>query len=175
MNTKTKQLISCSLFAALTAILSQISIPLPFTPVPINLATLSVLLSGALLGKKGGAISQVVYTLLGAIGLPVFANFLSGIGVIFGPTGGYIIGYIVAAFVVGIIIQKTNRNLITYLLSMILGIISCYILGTAWFMYITNSNLLTSLTMCVFPFIPGDIVKIVIGAFLANRLKKIRF
>ena len=175
MNTKTKQLISCSLFAALTAILSQISIPLPFTPVPINLATLSVLLSGALLGKKGGAISQVVYTLLGAIGLPVFANFLSGIGVIFGPTGGYIIGYIVAAFVVGIIIEKTNRNLITYLLSMILGIISCYILGTAWFMYITNSNLLTSLTMCVFPFIPGDIVKIVIGAFLANRLKKIRF
>ncbi len=175
MNSKTKQLIICSLFAALTAILSQISIPLPFTPVPINLATLSVLLAGALLGKKVGAISQVVYALLGVIGLPVYANFMSGIGVILGPTGGYIIGYIIAAFVVGIIIEKSNNSLMTYIFSMCLGMISCYILGTAWFMYVTGNNLMSSLVMCVFPFIPGDIIKIILGAFLAKRLhNKIR-
>lgn len=174
MKSRTKQLTLFSLFAALTAILSQISIPLPFTPVPINLATLSVLLSGAILGKKGGAISQIVYAILGAVGLPVYANFLSGIGILIGPTGGYIIGYIIAAFVVGIIVEKSEKNLGTYLLSMCLGIIACYILGTAWFMYITNNNLISALTLCVLPFIPGDIIKIIFGAFIANRLKKIR-
>jgi len=174
MKSKTKQLTLCSLFATLTAILSQISIPLPFTPVPINLATLSVLLAGAILGKKGGAISQIVYALLGAVGLPVYANFLSGIGILIGPTGGYIIGYIIAAFVVGIIVEKSEKNLKTYLLSMCLGIIACYILGTAWFMYVTNNNLISALTLCVLPFIPGDIIKIIFGACIANRLKKIR-
>ncbi len=174
MKGKTKQLTLYSLFAALTAILSQISVPLPFTPVPINLATLSVLLAGGLLGKKGGAISQIVYALLGAIGLPVYANFSSGISVIIGPTGGYIIGYIVAAFIVGIIVEKSEKNLRTYMLSMCLGIIACYILGTAWFMYITNSNLTSALTLCVLPFIPGDIIKITIGALIANRLRKIK-
>lgn len=174
MKSRTKQLTLYSLFAALTAILSQISIPLPFTPVPINLATLSVLLSGAILGKKGGAISQIVYAILGAVGLPVYANFLSGIGILIGPTGGYIIGYIIAAFVVGIIVEKSEKNLKSYLLSMCLGIIACYILGTAWFMYITNNNLISALTLCVLPFIPGDIIKIIFGAFIANRLKKIR-
>lgn len=173
MNIKTKQLVLYSLFAALTAILSQISIPLPFTPVPINLATLSVLLSGAILGKNGGVISQLVYVLLGAIGLPVFAGFSSGIQIILGPTGGYIIGYIVAAFIVGIITEKYSKSLMTYIISMILGIIACYILGTAWFIHVTGSGLVAALTMCVFPFIIGDIIKIAAGSFLARRLRKI--
>lgn len=173
MNIKTKQLVLYSLFAALTAILSQISIPLPFTPVPINLATLSVLLSGAILGKNGGVISQLVYVLLGAIGLPVFAGFSSGIQIILGPTGGYIIGYIVAAFIVGMITEKYAKILMTYIISMILGIIACYILGTAWFIHVTGSGLVAALTMCVFPFIIGDIIKIAAGSFLARRLRKI--
>ena len=171
MNTKTKQLITYALFAALTSVLSQISIPLPFTPVPLNLATLSVLLAGAILGNKGGAISQFVYTIIGAIGLPVFANFSAGVGILVGPTGGYIIGYIVAAFVVGTILDKSYHSLFSYILSMSLGIITCYTLGTIWFMYITNNNLITSLAMCVIPFIPGDIIKIILGAMLAKRLK----
>lgn len=173
MNIKTKQLILYSLFAALTAILSQISIPLPFTPVPINLATLSVLLSGAILGKNGGAISQLVYVLLGAIGLPVFAKFSSGIQIILGPTGGYIIGYIIAAFIVGMITEKYAKSMITYIISMIVGIIACYILGTSWFIHVTGSGLITALTMCVFPFIIGDLIKIVLGSFLVKRLRKI--
>lgn len=170
MNTKTKELIICSLFAALTAILSQISIPLPFTPVPINLATISVLLSGALLKKNDAAISQLVYTLLGVVGLPVFANFSAGIGIIVGPTGGYILGYIATALIVGIIIEKFNRTFIAYILSMCIGIITCYTLGTLWYMFITKTNLLSSLVMCVLPFIPGDIIKIIICSILAKRL-----
>ena len=83
-----------ALLAAVTAACSWISVPLPFTPVPINLATLAVFLAGGLLGAKYGSISIITYVLLGAIGVPVFNSFTGGIGIITGPTGGYIIGYI---------------------------------------------------------------------------------
>ena len=110
MENTTKKITLCALFAALTAILSQISIPLPFTPVPINLAMVSVFMAGALLGAKRGAISQVVYVIIGIIGVPVFASFTAGIGIVVGPTGGYIAGYIVAAIIVGIIVKKLGDN-----------------------------------------------------------------
>ena len=95
---KTTALVLCGIFAALMAICSFITIPLGFTPVPINLATLGVFLTGGILGKKYGSISLIVYILLGAVGVPVFAGFKGGLGVLAGPTGGYIIGYLAAAF-----------------------------------------------------------------------------
>ena len=98
-------MVLCGLFAAITAVCAWISIPLGFTPVPVNLATLAVFIAGALLGPKYGSISMAVYALAGAVGVPVFAQFKAGLGVLAGPTGGYIIGYIAAAFVVGLIIN----------------------------------------------------------------------
>ncbi len=169
MKIKTKSLVYYSFFAALTAILSQISIPLPFTPVPINLATLSVITAGALLGKKGGAISQIVYLFLGAIGLPVYSNFSSGIGVLVGPTGGYLVGYVIAAFVVGLICENSKDTLVIKIISMSLGIISCYTIGTSWYMLITGTGMIEALLACVVPFILGDIVKISVAATLATR------
>lgn len=100
----------CGLFAAVTAVCSWISIPLGFTPIPLNLGTLAVYLTGALLGKKYGPISLLVYTLAGAVGLPVFSGFRGGLSVLAGPTGGYIIGYIVAAFLIGLIISLLLRG-----------------------------------------------------------------
>ena len=94
----TASLVLCGLFAALTAICSYITIPLGFTPVPINLATLAVFLAGGLLGKKYGTASIAVYVMMGAVGIPVFAGFQGGVGVLAGPTGGFIAGYIAAAF-----------------------------------------------------------------------------
>lgn len=173
MKSQTRNLILYSLFTALTAVLSQISINLPFTPIPINLAMLSVFMSGAMIGSKGGAISQIVYVLLGAIGVPVFANLSAGVGILFGPTGGYIVGYVLAAFITGFIIEKMNNNFIIYILSMFMGLIACYSLGTLWFMFITKAGILASLSMCVIPFIVGDILKILAGSFLALRLNPI--
>ena len=98
---KTTYLALCGLFAALMAICSFITIPLGFTPVPVNLGTLGVFLAGGILGRKYGTISIAVYVLLGAVGVPVFAGLRGGLGVLAGPTGGYIIGYIVAAFLAG--------------------------------------------------------------------------
>lgn len=170
---KTKMMILCALFAALTAVCSMISIPLPFTPVPINLATLSVFLAGGLLGSRYGALSQLVYVLLGAIGLPVFSGFTGGFGIIAGPTGGYIIGYIAAAWLIGFLTEKLGRDFYKIIISMIEGLIVCYTLGTLWFMYITSSGLAAALMMCVVPFLIGDAIKIIAGSILVKKLHKL--
>ena len=132
------------------AICSFITIPLGFTPVPINLATLGVFLTGGILGKKYGSISLIVYILLGAVGVPVFAGFKGGLGVLAGPTGGYIIGYLAAAFLTGLLVElvftktgtdsgqrstkSSTSRFIGIILAMIAGLAACYALGTAWFM-----------------------------------------
>ena len=103
--TRTTALVLCGVFTALMAVCSFITIPLGFTPIPINLATLGVFLTGGILGKKYGSISLIVYILLGAVGVPVFAGFKGGLGVLAGPTGGYIIGYLAAAFLTGLLVE----------------------------------------------------------------------
>ena len=102
---KTFMLTLAALFAAVLTAASWISLPLPFTPVPVNLATLAVTLAGALLGHKYGTLSVLVYILLGAAGVPVFAGFTGGLGHLAGPTGGYIIGYLTSAFICGLIMH----------------------------------------------------------------------
>ncbi len=168
----TKRMILYALFAALTAVCSMISIPLPFTPVPINLATLSVFLAGGLLGSKGGAISQLVYVFLGAIGLPVFAQFTGGFGILTGPTGGYIIGYVAGAWLTGFVIEKLGQGFYKNIIAMVAGIAICYTLGTLWFMLSTSTGLVAALVMCVIPFLIGDAIKIAAGAVLVKRLHK---
>lgn len=168
---KTKYIALCGLFAALAAVCSWITIPLGFTPVPVNLATLAVFLAGGLLGKKYGPLSLLIYVLVGAVGAPVFAGFQGGAGVLAGPTGGYIIGYIAAAFIIGLIIEKNSRWYISAV-GMVCGLAACYLLGTAWFMFSTGTGLAPSLMMCVVPFLPGDGLKIAATTFLVTRLRR---
>lgn len=169
---KTMQMILCAFFAALTAVLSQIALPLPFTPVPVNLATLSVFLSGALLGARFGALSQLLFVLLGGIGLPVFSQFTGGLGALAGPTGGYLIGYILASFVTGLLTQGGSNSLVQNMLSMAAGLAVCYVLGTAWFVYVTGVGLVEALLLCILPFLPGDALKIILAASLVRRLSR---
>ncbi|MBQ9015162.1 MAG: biotin transporter BioY [Firmicutes bacterium] len=182
---KTTYMALCGLFAALMAICSFISIPLGFTPVPVNLATLGVFLAGGLLGKKYGTIALTVYVLLGAVGVPVFAGFRGGLSVLAGPTGGYIIGYIAAAFLVGFLIEKlipkageaaasrsAGKEILVCVIAMIVGLFACYLLGTAWFMISTHTGVWASLVSCIFPFLPGDALKIAAGAILVQKLRK---
>ena len=147
--------------AALIAICSWIQIPLT---VPITLQTMGVCLVSGLLGLKRGTLATLVYIVLGAIGVPVFAGFSGGMGVILGSTGGYIVGFIFTALIVGFV-------------SMVIGIPVCYAFGTAWFAVVYNkandpASLATILGWCVTPFLIPDAVKIVIAAILTNRLKK---
>lgn len=184
---KTTALVLCGIFAALMAICSFITIPLGFTPVPINLATLGVFLTGGILGKKYGSISLIVYILLGAVGVPVFAGFKGGLGVLAGPTGGYIIGYLAAAFLTGLLVElvftktgtdsgqrsakSSSSRFIGIILAMIAGLAACYALGTAWFMISTGTGLGAALISCVIPFLPGDAAKIIVGALLVQKLR----
>ena len=151
--------------AALIAICSWIQIPLT---VPITLQTMGVCLVSGLLGLKRGTLATLVYIVLGAIGVPVFAGFSGGMGVILGSTGGYIVGFVS---------DKFKGKLIPLIISMVIGILVCYAFGTAWFAVVYNkandpASLATILGWCVTPFLIPDAVKIVIAAILTNRLKK---
>lgn len=161
----------CGLFAALNAICAQIFIPLGFTPVPMNLGTLGVFLTGGLLGRKYGVISMSVYVLLGAAGIPVFSGFQGGIGILAGPTGGYIAGYILAVFIIGLILDKGYAKLTLRILSMIAGLTACYCLGTLWFMTSTGTGITAAFVSCVLPFLPADAVKILAASVLIKRLR----
>ncbi|MDO4517585.1 MAG: biotin transporter BioY [Bacillota bacterium] len=163
----------CGLFAALTVICSWISVPLGFTPIPVNLATLAVFLAGGLLGPKYGTTSMIVYTLLGAVGIPVFAGFRGGVGVLAGPTGGYIIGYILAALIIGLLLQSLKTHpVVRCVVALICGLATCYALGTAWFMISTNTGFVAAMLSCVVPFLLGDALKIIAATILILRLRK---
>lgn len=169
--TKTMEVSICAFFAALTAVLSQIAIPIG--PVPINLATFSVLLAGALLGAKWGAASQAVYVLLGAVGVPVFAMFKGGPGVLFGPTGGYIAGYILAAWLVGLLCERFGNKIYLLALAMLAGFFSYMAVGTCWYMFSMKTGLAAALMACVVPFLLGDALKMALAAALARVLRPV--
>ena len=172
-NSKITDMVYIGLSAAIIAVCSWISIPLT---VPITLQTMGVVLISGLFGAKRGTLSILLYILIGAIGVPVFSGFKSGFGVLIGSTGGYIIGFIFTALIVGIVSDKTNK-LWALILSMGVGILVCYAFGTAWFAVVyakTNepASLATILGWCVIPFLIPDAIKIALAAVLTNRLKK---
>lgn len=165
----TQQLTLAALCCALCAVFSQLQIPLP--PVPISLSLLAVHIAGVLLGARWGTASICAYVLLGAVGVPVYAGFTGGVSVLFGPTGGYLAGYILCATLDARLARRfgfTRRGL---WLAMAAGTLACYALGTAWFMFSTGTGLLGSLTACVLPFLPGDAVKIALAVLLCLRLR----
>lgn len=171
---KTLDMVYIAVCAVLIAVCSWISIP---TTVPFTLQTFGVFLTVGLLGGKRGSLSVLIYLLLGAVGVPVFAGFSGGIGVIAGSTGGYIIGFLFSALFMWAMEKIPGKKTWVLALSMVLGLVVCYAFGTAWFMvvYAGNGNpvgLWTALGWCVFPFIIPDIVKIVLALVLCKRLAK---
>jgi biotin transport system substrate-specific component len=148
-------------FTALTSLGALVRIPVPFTPVPITLQTLMVVLAGAMIGSKRGAVSQLLYVGWGVSGLPLFAGSVAGFAVIAGPTGGYLLGFAVAAYLVGAMINKADT------LAKQAGV---FTLGTAvilllgWIhlsVFFAGGNFAHGLTLGVWPFLPGAILKIV--------------
>lgn len=177
----TRNLVLCAMCAAITCILAPLSIPLA-GGVPVSLATFAVMLSGVLLGGPLGALSQLIYVLLAAVGLPVLAGWTGGLGIVLGMTGGYIIGYIPCAWLTGLIYKKYGETakkpvkILFMILGMTAGNIVLYVIGTAWFMFITEMTLEASLAACVIPFIPGNIIKmaavIIIGLPVENAIRR---
>ena len=154
-------------FSIFLALCSQVQFPLPFTPVPITLQTLAVLLTGAALGSKRGAASMLLYIVEGAIGLPVFAGGVGGIIHLIGPTGGYIWAFPIAAFVVGLLCERRlERRFLTSVLAMLPGTLIIYAVGISWLAIFLHISIAQAFVLGMLPFIPGDILKIVIAALL---------
>lgn len=169
----TKDLVLTALFAALTAVLAQIQLPLG--PVPFNLAVFGAFLAGMLLPPAWAAAYMGVYMLLGAVGLPVFAGFMGGPAVLLGKTGGYVIGYVFIALSTALAARHSGR-LPVIGASMLAGLLICYGFGTAWFMAVTGADFVSALGWCVLPFVVPDVCKGIfacgLGRVLAGRLAK---
>jgi biotin transport system substrate-specific component len=163
-----------SMFGAITAVGAYIVIPLPL--VPITMQTFFVSLAPALLGGALGALSQVIYVMIGLIGFPVFAGGKAGLGVLMGPTGGYLAGFIVGAYIIGKLIEIREEPGFLWMVSaMVIGHLALYTLGVAQLMFVAKFSLGKAFAIGVIPTLPGGIVKILCAAFIAGKLRsKIR-
>ena len=168
-NKKLYKLVLSAVFVAVIAICSWISIP---TTVPFTLQTLGIFIAAGLLGWKYGTLSVAVYILLGLVGVPVFANFSSGVGAIVGPTGGYIIGFLFTALAVGLITKFFGKKFYVLIIAMVVGLALCYLFGTIWFMIVYQCDFAAALMMCVVPYLIFDGCKILLASILVNRLHK---
>ena len=168
-----KDMAYVAIMAVVIAICSWISIP---TTVPFTLQTFAVFLAVGVLGGRRGTFAVLVFILLGAVGVPVFAGFQGGIGVLLGTTGGYIIGFLLSALLYWAMTRALGEETPVMVAAMVLGLIVCYAFGTAWFMVVYARNagaigLGTALGWCVFPFIIPDLVKIALAVGLTRVLK----
>lgn len=152
-------------FSLLTALCAQIRIPLGFTPVPITGQTFAVLLSGAVLGSRMGAASQLLYVVMGAAGLPFYAGGNGGWEAATGATMGYLIGFIAAAYAVGYLAeQRQDRRFATSVGAFLTGNLVIYALGVPWLMYTQSWSLIDGVGKGLAPFIIGDTIKILLAA-----------
>ncbi len=168
--------IMTGLFAALTAVGAVVSLPLPLTPVPLSLQVLFVLLSGIVLGGRLGVASQVLYVIMGVVGLPVFAGGRAGPSVLVGPTGGYVLGFVLTPLVVSAVAGRSGsngaRNRARVLAGTLLGVATIHVFGAAQLGLVADLTPSQAVSLGVLPFIPVDIVKALIAAWLARHLRR---
>lgn len=167
---RTKQMVLIALMTAVTCVLGPLSIPLPFSPVPISLTNFAIFLAIFVLGMKNGTISFIIYLLLGAVGVPVFSSFRGGLQVLAGPTGGYLIGFIFLALIMGFALDHFDRKLVPTIIGMSIGMVVCYAFGTVWLAKLLSLSFKEGLMMGVIPYLPGDAAKIIIAAIVGPKL-----
>jgi len=168
-----RDLILVAFFAALTSIGALISVPLPGGLVPIVLSNMFAILAGAMLGKWLGPLSQMVYISIGVIGIPVFAGSIkAGPAALAGPTGGYIIGFVVASFLTGFLVERLVRApaVLRFSLSLTAGAAVIYVFGIPWLAQVAGLNVQLAMVKGFYPFLPGDILKVIVATMLCMSL-----
>ncbi len=171
---KTRDIVYTAFFAVLIAVGSWISIPMT---VPFTLQTFAVFVTLGILGGRRGTMAVLLYILLGAVGIPVFSGFTGGVGILLGNTGGYIAGFLLTGFIFWGMQRMFGRSLGVQVISMLLGLISCYFFGTIWFLlvYMRNGSTVSVVTVlgwCVIPFIVPDLVKLGLALTVARRVSR---
>lgn len=175
MNTKTftiRDLTLIGFMAAVICVMAPWAIPIVVSPVPITLGNLAVLLAVYVLGMKKGFFSYFIYFLLGTVGLPVFSGFTGGLGKLAGPTGGYLVGFFFLALIAGYFIDRWPGKKAYALAGMVLGSLVCYLFGTLWLSYQLHVTFTAGLASGVFPYLPGDILKIIAALFIGPVLRR---
>ena len=160
-----------AIFAALICVLAPMSVPIG--TVPISLGLFAVLLAGVVLDPRDSVQSVALYLVLGAVGVPVFSGWHGGFQVLVGPTGGYLVGFILMALICGFVLEKSRAHAGITIVGMIVGTLVAYFFGTVWFVLEMQCQVWYALTVCVFPFIPFDLVKIVVLMIVGPELKKV--
>ncbi len=166
-----KETVIVSIFTAMTVLGGYIAIPLG--PVSMVLSNFVILLSGLLLGSKRGTAVAFTYLLLGSLGLPVFAGGTSGIAHIIGPTGGYLIGYLPAAFITGLMSEYKKRSLFKDTIALIIGALSIYAFGIPWLKFSLGMSWIKAISAGMLPFLPGDAVKIIAAALISIKMHEL--
>lgn len=169
-NEKLRTYILTAIFTAITAVFAQITIPL--TLVPITGQTLAVGLVATVLGRRNGTVSMVLYAILGAIGVPVFAGFSGGPQVLIGPTGGFIFGFIATAFVMGYFLEKTKYTFTMALIANLIGMAITFLFGVIQLKLVLNLSWAGAMATGVTPFIAGGVIKAILAAYVGIILRK---
>ena len=179
MNSNVRSMTQIAVFTAVLCVFAPLTFTLPISPVPIVIVNLFIYIFSVILGSKKALMGFFVYLLLGAVGLPVFSNWNSGVGHILGPTGGYLIGYIFCLFGASLgneFGQKISYNKIVKTTVLVLGMAAgtflCYVLGSFWLSYVNGIDFYAAFIMGALPCVPGDAVKIVIAVILSESLKE---
>ena len=167
----TKTLVITAMFTAIICVLSQIQIPVQ--TIPFTLGLLSIFLTGALLEPKLAFLAVLVYLLLGAVGVPVFAGFTGGLRFLLGPTGGYLMSFPLVALITALAGSKFRKyKALALTCGMLLSLFLCYLLGTAWFCLITDNSFMYALSICVYPFVLFDLAKLALSVSLGMGIRK---
>lgn len=166
----TRQMTLIGLVTAITCLIAPFSIPIPVSPVPISLTNLILYLSVYVLGMKYSTISYAIYLLLGLVGLPVFSGFSGGIGKLGGPTGGYLVGFIFLTLISGFFVEKFRQKIAMEAAGMILGTVVAYLFGTIWICAQMHISFVAGLSLGVFPYLIGDVIKIIAACIVGPKL-----
>ncbi|AWB34056.1 biotin transporter BioY [Orrella marina] len=176
----TRSLVYVSLFAALIAAFALVPpIPVPVVPVPITLQTLGVMLAGLVLGPRLGALAVLLYVGLAVLGLPILPGGRGGLAVLAGPTGGFLLGFVLGAWIIGLVARRANTDsdvllLARYFMACVFGgILAVYAVGIPWLSGVAGMSLAQA-AMAVLVFVPGDMIKAALAAFVAWRLSRLQ-
>ena len=167
-----KQLALIGLMSAVICVLGPLALNIPVSPVAVSLGTLAIYFVISVLGMKLGTISVVIYILLGLAGVPVFTNFTGGPAKLFGPTGGYIIGYVFLALICGFFVDQFGKSMPVTFAGMLLGTAVLYAFGTLWLGYQMDLSFAQALMAGVIPYIPGDLIKLAIAMAVGTQVRK---
>ncbi len=169
LSTSIRNMTLIAMVTAMLCLLGPLAIPLPFSPVPLSLATLGLYLTAYILNTKNAILCCTLYLFMGLIGLPIFSGYSGGVGKLFGPTGGYILGYLPLTIICVLFFKHTTSKWM-HIVGMILGTLILYLFGTLWLSYIASISISVAFLIGVLPYIIGDIIKIMLATKLSMHI-----